>query len=205
MQYQIFTEHYQIAASAATPSSLFSTGCVFPVKGKCAAWPSFWTCLFPASSFLCASKSGHRFLYNLLFRRAALLFASRSRFSLSTVSVLLSTLHTFALASQSALIRSFPFSKTDRPFRTFGICKLQTYRSLSATFVFHHKLFLRLPLFDAVYIALKPNLSGASSQDASTLLSARSRRAGRSSVDTSRCFGESSVPASFLQQTFTDR
>ena len=54
---------------------------------------------------------------------------------------------------------------------------------------------------------LVPDLwvSGASSQDASTLLSPRSRRAGRSSVDTSGCFGKSSVPASFLQQTFTDR
>ena len=53
--------------------------------------------------------------------------------------------------------------------------------------------------------APKPNLSGASSQDASTLLSARSRHVGRSSVDTSGCFGESLVPASFLQQTCTDR
>ena len=70
---------------------------------------------------------------------------------------------------------------------------------------FFKTFFLRLPLFDAVYPAPKPNLSGASSQDASTLLSARSRRAGRSSVDTSGCFGESSVPASFLQQTCTDR
>ena len=140
MQYQIFTEHYQIAASAATPSSLFSTGCVFPVKGKCATWPSFWTCLFPASSFLCASKSGHRFLYNLLFRRAALLFASRSRFSLSTVSVLLSPLHTLALVSQRSLIRSFLCSKTDRPSRTLGICRWQTCRSSSAAFVFHNLL-----------------------------------------------------------------
>ena len=53
--------------------------------------------------------------------------------------------------------------------------------------------------------APKPNLSGASSQDASTLLSTRSRRVGRSSVDSSGCLGESSKPASFLQQIFTDR
>ena len=205
MQYQIFTEHYQIAASAATPSSLFSTGCVFPVKGKCAAWPSFWTCLFPASSFLCASKYGHRFLYNLLFRRAALLFASRSRFSLSTISVLLSTLHTFALASQSALIRSFPCSKTDRPSRTSGICRWQNCRSSSAAFSFFHHTLPASSTLGHRLPAPKPNLSGASSQDASTLLSSRSRRAGRSSVDTSGCFDESSVPASFLQQTFTDK
>ena len=136
-----FTVHYQTAASAATPSSLFSTGWVFPVKGKCAAWPSHWTCLFPASSFLCASKSGHRFLYNLLLRRPTLLFASRSRFSLSTVSVLLSPLHTLALVSQRALIRSFVCSKTDRPSRTVGICRWQNCRwqncrSSSAAFPF---------------------------------------------------------------------
>ena len=131
-----FTVHYQTAASAATPSSLFSTGWVFPVKGKCAAWPSHWTCLFLASSFLCVSNSGHRFLYNLFFRRAALLFASRSRFSLSTVSVLLSPLHTLALVSQRALIRSFVCSKTDRPSRTSGICRWQNCRSSSAAFVF---------------------------------------------------------------------
>ena len=129
-----FTVHYQIAASAATPSSLFSTGCVFPVKGKCAAWPSFWTCLSPASSFLCASKSGHRFLYNLLLRRPTLLCASRSRFSLSTVSVLLSPLHALALVSQRALIRSFLYSKTDRPSRTSSICRWQNCRSSSAAF-----------------------------------------------------------------------
>ena len=41
------------------------------------------------------------------FCLTALLLASRSRFSLSTVSVLLSTLYSFALTSQSALIRSF--------------------------------------------------------------------------------------------------
>ena len=49
--------------------------------------------------------------------------------------------------------------------------------------------------------ASKPNLSGASSRDASTLSSTCSRRAGRSFVDSSRCFDDSSVPASFLQQT----
>ena len=64
-----FTELYQIAASAATPSSFFNTGWTFPIKGNCAAWPSYWTFLLPASSFLCASISGHRFLYNLLFSR----------------------------------------------------------------------------------------------------------------------------------------
>ena len=168
------------------------------------SWTSFWTFSFPVSSFRCASKSGHRFLYNLLFRRAALLFASRSRFSLSTVSVLLSPLHTLALVTQRALIRSFVRSKTDRPSRTVGICRWQNCRSSSAAFVFFTIFFLRLPLFDAVYPAPKPNLSGASSQDASTLLSTRSRRVGRSSVDSSGCLGESSEPASFLQQTFTD-
>ena len=63
------------------------------------------------------------------FAPPALLLASRSRFSLSTVSVLLSTLHTFALTTQSALICSFHCSKTDRPSRTFGICRWQNCRS----------------------------------------------------------------------------
>ena len=48
------------------------------------------------------------------------------------------------------------------------------------------------------------HVSGAFSLNASTLLSACSRRAGRSFVDSSGCLDESSVPASFLQQTFTD-
>ena len=52
--------------------------------------------------------------------------------------------------------------------------------------------------------APKPNLSGAFHENASTLLSTRSRRVGRSSVDGSGCLGESSKPASFLQQIFTD-
>ena len=52
---------------------------------------------------------------------------------------------------------------------------------------------------------LPPPVSVASSQDAPMLPSARSRRAGRSSVDSGRWLGGSSVPASFLQQSFTDR
>ena len=117
-------------------------------------------------------------------------------------SPLFTHLHWF---TQRALIRSFVRSKTDRPSRTVGIwqmAKLQIPHLLRL--VFFTIFFLRLPLFDAVYPAPKPNLSGASSQDDSTLLSTRSRRVGRSSVDSSGCLGESSEPASFLQQTFTD-
>ena len=56
-----FYRTHQMAASTASPSSLFSTCWVFPVKGKCAAGSSQWTLLFPASLSICASKSGHRF------------------------------------------------------------------------------------------------------------------------------------------------
>ena len=83
----------------------------------------------PASSFLCASNSDHRFLFNLLLRRTAIPCASRSRLSLSTVSVLLFPLHLFALVTQRPLIRSFRRSKTDRPSRTFGICRWKNCRS----------------------------------------------------------------------------
>ena len=84
------------------------------------------------------------------FAPPALLCASRSRFSLSTVSVLLSSLYTLALVTQHALIRSFVRSKTDRPSRTVGICRWQNCRSSSAALVFFTIFFLRLPLFDAV-------------------------------------------------------
>ena len=35
-----FSESYQMAASTAPPSSLFSTCCIFPTRGKCAAGSS---------------------------------------------------------------------------------------------------------------------------------------------------------------------
>ena len=57
----------------------------------------------------------------------------------------------------------------------------------------------------AVRVALATDtLSGAFAQNASTLLSTRNRRAGRFSVDSLGCLDESSVPASFLQQTSTN-
>ena len=49
--------------------------------------------------------------------------------------------------------------------------------------------------------ASKPKLSAALSQSAPMLSSTRSRRAGRSSVDSEGWLGGSSVPASFLQQS----
>ena len=52
---------YQIAASAATPPSLFRTSWTIPVEGECAAWPPHWTFSFLVSSFLCASNLDHRF------------------------------------------------------------------------------------------------------------------------------------------------
>ena len=124
-----FTELYQIAASAATPSSFFNTGWTFPVKGNCAAWPSYWTFLLPASSFLCASISGHRFSTIFFLaphstpRRLSFPFRSVHRFRLSP-----HTPHVCAYPP-SARIRSFPCSKTDRPSRTFGICRWQNCRS----------------------------------------------------------------------------
>ena len=110
----------------------------------------------------------------------------------------------FALITQRPLIRSFVRSKTDRPSRTSGICRLQNCRSSSAAFSFFH---YNLPASSTLRRRLpapKPNLSGAFHENASTLLSTRSRRVGRSSVDGSGCLGESSKPASFLQQIFTD-
>ena len=65
--------------------------------------------------------------------------------------------------------------------------------------------FLRLPRLVAVCLAPKPNLSGASNEDASTPLSTRSRRDDRSSVESSSFFGGSSVPAGFLQRTYTQQ
>ena len=92
--------------------------------------------MLTVSSFLVASNSGHRFFAICFLRRQHSFCASRSRLPLSTVSVLLSPLHSFALVTQRPLIRSFLCSKTDRPSRTSGICRLQNCRSSSAAFSF---------------------------------------------------------------------
>ena len=121
-----FAGPYQIAASTATPSSLFSTGWVFPLKGKCAAWSSHWTLCCLASFLISVQKSGHRFP-TICGARAALRFlASQSRRSLNRVAVCLPQLQTLALTTPSALNSSFRRSGTDRPSRP--ICKCSPCR-----------------------------------------------------------------------------
>ena len=139
--------------------------------------------------------------YNLGARSSALSAAPRSRFCLTTAAVSIPTLYTIAPTTRGASIRSFAWSGTDRPFRPicsspFADFPTRCVRSL------HNQLVLRLPHSDAVHtIASKPKLSAALSQSAPMLSSTCSRRAGRSSVDSERWLGGSSVPASFLQQT----
>ena len=112
-----FYRTHQMVASTAPPSSLFSTCWVFPVKGKCAAGSSQWTLLLSASLSICASKFGHRFLYNLGTRSTALSVAPRSCFCPTTVAVSLPTLYPTAPTTPGVSIRSFCRSGTDRPFR----------------------------------------------------------------------------------------
>ena len=98
--------------------------------------------------------------------------------------------------------RTCPTTSKIWHFQNWGYYQAAFQFTKSCFFLFHYNLPAsstlrrRLP-------APKPNLSGASSQDASTPLSTRSRRVGRSSVDGSGCLGESSKPASFLQRIFT--
>ena len=189
---------HQMAVSTAPPSSLVSTCWVSPTRGKCAAGSSYWTLLLLASLSICAFKSGHRFLSNLQHAQPS---TPRSRFVLTTAAVSIPTLYRFARTTQRAQIRSFCWSGTDRPFRPICRSPSADFQSRCVRFL-HYQLVLRLPHSDAVHTtAPKPNLSVASSQDAPMLPSARSRRAGRSSVDSGRWLGGSSVPASFLQQS----
>ena len=106
-----------MAASTAPPSSLVSTCWVFPVKGKCAAWSSPWTLYCSASLLAIAQKSGHRFPTICGARAALLPTTFRSRFALTTCSVLFFPLYTIAPTTQGAQTRSFRRSGTDRPFR----------------------------------------------------------------------------------------
>ena len=52
---------HQMAESSAPPSSLASTGWVFPTRGKCAAWSSCWPPLPVLTFVLVAQISVHRF------------------------------------------------------------------------------------------------------------------------------------------------
>ena len=200
----IFTVHYQTAASTATPPSLLCTGWTFPYKGSVLlGLPSGRVCS------LCPAFSVRPILTTDF---SSISFCAAQQSFAPLVPVLLCP----PFPSLSPLFTRLRWSPNAPWFVRFNVlrrivrlehpasadCKTADPHLLPSLFTI---FFLRLPLFDAVYPALKPNLSGASSQDASTLSSARSRRAGRSFVDSSRCFGESSVPASFLQQTFTDK
>ena len=106
-----------MAASTAPPSSLVSTCWVFPVKGKCAAWSSHWPPLPVLTVVIVAQSSGHRCSPICGLRAALLPNASRSRFALTTCSVLFFPLYTIAPTTQGAQTRSFRRSGTDRPFR----------------------------------------------------------------------------------------
>ena len=101
---------YQTAASAATPLPLFRTG--WTILSKEYVLLGLLTgrlrSLCPASSVRPIWTTD--FLQSSLFVPPALLLASRSRFPLSTFSVLLSSLHTLVLTSQGALTRSLSCS-----------------------------------------------------------------------------------------------
>ena len=89
----------------------------FPTRGKCAAWSSHWPPLPVLTVVIVAQNSGHRCSPICGLRAALLPNASRSRFALTTCSVLFFPLYTIALTTQGAQTRSFRRSGTDRPFR----------------------------------------------------------------------------------------
>ena len=104
----------------------------FPTRGKCAAWSSHWPPLPVLTVVIVAQNSGHRCspIYGL---RAALLpTTSRSRFALTTCSVLFFPLYTFAPTTPGAQTRSFQCSRTDRPSKT--ICSSQSADAKFAAF-----------------------------------------------------------------------
>ena len=193
---------YQTAASAAAPLPLFRTGwTIFANEVHCLA--ALLDVSAPYVQLLVCVQSGPQIFFNLLFPPRSTLprlsFPSRSvhRFLLSLPSLL------SCASFPSALTRSFQSSKTDRPSRTRGICRLQNCRSSSAAFLFRFFSSCVLRSLTPSDLAPKPKLSGASNKDASTPLSTRSRRDDRSSVESCSFFGGSSVPAGFLQRTFT--
>ena len=80
-------------------------------------WSSYWPPLPVLTVVIVAQSSGHRCSPICGLRAALNPLASRSRFALSIVSVLLSTLYTITPTTQGVSIRSFTRSGTDRPFR----------------------------------------------------------------------------------------
>ena len=172
---------------------------------RCTAWPPCWTFLLPTSSCLSVSNLDHRFSSICCFPphstppRLSFPFPlfHRCRLSLSSLS---------SRAHLSGRADSFVFLFLDGSsvwnIWNLQIAKLQI--SYPAAFV-SSLFFLRLPRLDAVCLAPKPNLSGGSNEDASTPLSTHSRRDDRFSVESSSFFGGSSVPAGFLQRTYTQQ
>ena len=77
-----------------------------------------------------AQSSGHRCAPICGLRAALNPLASRSRFALSTVSVLLSPLYTIMPTTQGVSIRSFQSSETDRPSRTICSSRPADFQSL---------------------------------------------------------------------------
>ena len=130
-----FSRTHQMAASTAPPSSLSSTCWVFPTRGKCAAWSSYWPSLPVLTVAIVAQNSGHRCSPICGLRAALSQTASRPRFVLSTFSVLFFPLFTLEPSTLNALIRSLHGSATDRPSRTICICNSASADSVAA-FVF---------------------------------------------------------------------
>ena len=92
----------------------------------------------------------------------------------------------------------FPFVRLQSADRHLQISSMLLWLRL-----FFHNLLPASSTLRRRLPAPKPNLSGAFHKNASTPLSTRSRLAGRSFVGSLGCLDESSVPASFLQRTFT--
>ena len=131
--YKFHCRFLQTTHRHAELQSIFSLQCpVVPllIRARCTTWSSKWTLCCPASSLLSALESDHRFPTICGSHAALHPLASRSRFYLTTTSVLLSQLYTLAPTTRGASILSFVRSGMDRPFRPICSSPSADFQSL---------------------------------------------------------------------------
>ena len=138
-----------MAASTASPSSLASTCWVFPTRGKCAAWSSYWPSPPVLIVVLVAQISVHRFSSNLRF--CAQLCTQLLNVPVFVVPPFPSTLSHYAQLRRPhkarRLVRFTVLRRIDRLEHSPSAARHLQIWSLRLVYT---QLALRLPLLDAV-------------------------------------------------------
>ena len=123
-----FSGTHQMAVSTAPPSSLFSTCCIFPTRGKCAAGSSVWTLCNSASSPHRHAQICPQIFTNLWCAQHNALDCSSFPSLPNHRFRLFPTLYLTAPTTHRAQIHSFTRSGTDRPSRPICSSHLQISR-----------------------------------------------------------------------------